>query len=110
MNPRDKAPHLPYPASNPHGLPAEPSPGPARETAPPVTPRRTGLRDQVRLGPACRLVSLQEAAIVLGVSVATLRRLIWAGKLPIVRLTRRLQVDVRDLDRLIERGKEGRLL
>jgi hypothetical protein len=34
-------------------------------------------------------------------------RLIGAGKLPIVRLTRRLQVDVRDLDRLIEREKEG---
>jgi len=37
------------------------------------------------------------------------RRLILTGKLPIVRLTRRLQIDVRDLDRLVERGKEGRL-
>lgn len=61
-------------------------------------------------GQARRLVSLQEAAGVLGVSVATLRRLIWAGKLPVVRLTRRLQIDVRDLDRLVERGKEGRSL
>jgi excisionase family DNA binding protein len=52
-------------------------------------------------------VSLQEAAVVLGVSVATLRRLVWAGKLPTVRLTRRVQIDVRDLDRLIQQGKEG---
>ena len=57
-------------------------------------------------GPARRLVSLQQAAGVLGVSVASARRLVWAGKLPAVRLTRRLQVDLRDLDRLIEQSKK----
>jgi len=49
---------------------------------------------------------LKEAAVVLGVSVATVRRLAWSGTLPTVRLTRRLQVDIHDLDRLIERTKE----
>jgi excisionase family DNA binding protein len=54
-----------------------------------------------------RLLSLKDAAAVLGVSIATLRRLIWGGELPVVRLTRRIQVDVRDLDRLIDRRREG---
>lgn len=53
-----------------------------------------------------RLVSLKDAATMLGVSVATVRRLVWTGKLPGVRLTRRLQVDIRDLDQLIERVKD----
>jgi excisionase family DNA binding protein len=54
-----------------------------------------------------RLLSLKDAAIELGVSTATMRRLISTGRLPAVRLTRRLQIDVRDLDRLIQQGKEG---
>ena len=53
-----------------------------------------------------RLVTLVEAAEVLHVSVASVRRLVWSGKLPVVKLTRRLLVDVRDLDRLIEGAKE----
>jgi excisionase family DNA binding protein len=52
-----------------------------------------------------RLLRLPEAASLLGVSVWTLRRLISAGKLPVVRLTRRIQVDVKDLERLIEHSK-----
>ena len=57
-----------------------------------------------------RLLSLKEAAQTLGMSVASTRRLIWAGELPVIRLTRRIQVDVRDLDKLIDRRKEGRML
>jgi excisionase family DNA binding protein len=57
-------------------------------------------------GQARRLLSLKEAATVLGVSPVTIRRFIWKGTLPAVRLTRRIQVDARDLDRLIERTKE----
>ena len=57
-------------------------------------------------GLARRLISLKEAAAVLGVSPASIRRLIWAGTIPTVRLTRRIQVDTRDLDQLIERRKE----
>ena len=52
-----------------------------------------------------RLISLVEAALVLGISVASVRRLIWQGRLPVIRLTRRIQVDLRDLDRLIEQAK-----
>ena len=65
-----------------------------------------GLPSKASLGQARRLLTLKEAAAVLGVSVATVRRLVWSGTLPTVRLTRRLQVDIYDLDRLIERTKE----
>ncbi len=57
-------------------------------------------------GSTRRLLSLKEAAAVLGVSPASIRRLIWGGKLPAVRILRRIQVDVRDLDRLIEQTKD----
>jgi excisionase family DNA binding protein len=52
------------------------------------------------------LVSLAEAAELLGLSVASIRRLVRAGTLPAVRLTRRLQVDVQDVDRLVEQAKD----
>jgi len=53
-----------------------------------------------------RLLSLIEAATLLGVSTASMRRLVSAGKLPVVRLTRRLLVDARDLERLIDQAKD----
>ena len=53
-----------------------------------------------------RLLTLREAAQVLGLSPYSVRRLIWAGKLPAVRLTRRIQVDLRDVERLIEQTKD----
>ena len=53
-----------------------------------------------------RLLTLGEAAQVLGLSPCSVRRLIWAGKLPAVRLTRRIQVDLRDVERLIEQTKD----
>jgi len=43
---------------------------------------------------------------VLGLSKVSIRRLIWSGKLPSVRILRRIQIDIRDLDRFIERSKE----
>jgi excisionase family DNA binding protein len=52
------------------------------------------------------LVSLAEAAEVLGLSVASIRRLVRAGTLPAVRLTRRLRIDVRDLERAVEQAKD----
>jgi len=52
-----------------------------------------------------RLLTLDEAAELLGLSVISLRRMIWDGRLRAVRLTRRVQVDARDLDRLIEDAK-----
>jgi excisionase family DNA binding protein len=65
-----------------------------------------GLSPKASLGQVRRLLTLKEAAVVLGVSPATIRRLIWSGRLPALRLTRRIQVDTRDIDRLIERTKE----
>jgi len=56
--------------------------------------------------PNRRLVSLAEAAELLGLSVASIRRLVRAGTLPAVRLTRRLRIDVRDLGRVVEQAKE----
>ena len=57
-------------------------------------------------GQARRLLSLNEAATVLGLSTVTIRRLIWAKKIPSVRILRRVRIDIRDLDRFIERSKE----
>jgi excisionase family DNA binding protein len=52
-----------------------------------------------------RLLFLKEAAAILGTSTATVRRLVSTGKLPVVRLTRRVQIDMRDLERLVDRSK-----
>ena len=53
-----------------------------------------------------RLYSLPEAAIYLGRSDWSVRRLIWAGELPSVRAGGRVHVDVRDMDEFIEKFKE----
>jgi excisionase family DNA binding protein len=53
-----------------------------------------------------RLLTLAETAELLGLSVTSIRRLVWAGKLPAVRLTRRIQIDTRDLDRFVEQAKD----
>ena len=53
-----------------------------------------------------RLLKLDEAATWLGVSTTTVRRLMWSGKLPSVRILRRIRIDIRDLDQFIERSKE----
>jgi len=57
-------------------------------------------------GSSRRLLTLTEAAAALGVSTASIRRLVWSGRLPAVRILRRIQIDARDLDRLIEQSKE----
>jgi excisionase family DNA binding protein len=57
-------------------------------------------------GEVKRLLSVKEAAATLGVSTVSVRRLIWARKLPAVRILRRIQIDTRDLELLIERSKE----
>jgi predicted site-specific integrase-resolvase len=51
-------------------------------------------------------VSLADAAEILAMSLASARRLVRDGKLHVVRLTRRLLVDLRDIDRLIEEAKD----
>jgi excisionase family DNA binding protein len=49
---------------------------------------------------------LKEAALVLGVSTATVRRLVWQSRLPVVKFNRRVLVDVKDVDKFIESSKE----
>ena len=53
-----------------------------------------------------RLYTVEEAAMYLGRSEWSVRRLIWNGVLPQVKFDRRVQVDIRDLDRFIEHNKE----
>jgi excisionase family DNA binding protein len=53
-----------------------------------------------------RLLTLAEAADILAISIASVRRLIAASQLPVVRFSRRLLVDTKDLDSFIERSKQ----
>jgi excisionase family DNA binding protein len=72
-------------------------------------PTKSGrLADSQSAGPAPkrRLLTLQETAAYLGVSVWTVRDLVWKGKLPVVRLTRRLHFDQRDIDHMIDVAKD----
>ena len=52
-----------------------------------------------------RLYSINEAATYLGRSVWSVRELIWDGKLPCVKVGRRIHLDIIDLDQWIERNK-----
>ncbi len=52
-----------------------------------------------------RLYTLHEAAIYLGRSTWSVRRLIWKGELPSVRAGGRVHVDVNDLDAFVEKNK-----
>ena len=52
-----------------------------------------------------RLFSLPEAATYLGRSTWSIRRLIWKGQIPSVRVGGRVHVDVRDMDDLIDKNK-----
>ena len=51
------------------------------------------------------MFTLPEAALYLGRSTWSVRRLIWSGDLPSVRAGRRVHVDVRDMDGFIDRNK-----
>lgn len=55
-----------------------------------------------------RLYSLDEAAEYLGRSTEAVREMQYTGKIPVVRMDRRVQFDVKDLDRIIEASKEDR--
>ena len=52
-----------------------------------------------------RLFSLPEAAVFLGRSDWSVRRLIWAGELPSVRAGGRVHLDIKDMDEFIELNK-----
>ena len=55
--------------------------------------------------PQKRLFSIAETAEYLGRSVWSIRELIWAGKLPSVRVGKRIHLDIYDLDAFIEQNK-----
>jgi excisionase family DNA binding protein len=52
-----------------------------------------------------RLFTVTEAGEYLGRTPWAVRHLIWNGVLPYVRIGRRVQVDVSDMDSLIDRSK-----
>lgn len=52
-----------------------------------------------------RLYSIPEAAMYLGRSVWSIRELIWSGRLPCVKVGRRIHVDINDLDSFISQHK-----
>ncbi len=55
-----------------------------------------------------RLLNIHQAGEYLSLSPWTIREMIWRGELPEVRMGRRLLVDQRDLDALVDRNKRSR--
>lgn len=76
------------------------------EVAPLVGVKKARRRWSSPAGALKRLLTLQEAASYLGLSPWTVRELQWKGRLPRVRLSRKLLFDREDLDRLIEAEKD----
>ena len=52
-----------------------------------------------------RLYSIKEASTYLGRSICAVREMIWAGKIPSVKFDRRIYLDIKDMDLLIEKSK-----
>jgi hypothetical protein len=52
-----------------------------------------------------RLLTVEQASTYLGRTEEALQHMIAGGKVPTVRLDRRVFIDVRDLERLIDRSK-----
>ena len=76
-----------------------------RDSRDPLTPAADS--QSAALDNRRRLLTLEEAAEYLALSTWTVRDLVWKGRLRVVRLTRRLHFDRRDLDRLIEEAKDS---
>ncbi len=60
---------------------------------------------RARLAALPRLLTLKQAAEELGVNVSALRRGIWDGELPQVRIGRSIRVDRNDLEAWLARHK-----
>lgn len=52
-----------------------------------------------------RLLTIKEAGEFLGRSIWSIRELIWSGSLPIVRVGKRIHLDIYDLEKWIEQHK-----
>ena len=57
-----------------------------------------------------RLYTVEESAVYMGRTLEAMQHMISAGKIPTVRMDRRVFIDVRDLDRLIENSKACAML
>ena len=70
-----------------------------------ITEKKTAHRIPYPMSP--RLLPLKNAAQWLGLTVWGMRERIWAGDIPVVRFPggRKMFIDVRDLEGLIERNK-----
>ena len=71
----------------------------------------TGVAAKLRASPesariAPRLLSIGKAGEYLSRSAHSVRHLIKAGKLPVVKIDNRIFLDIRDLDRAIEKSKQ----
>lgn len=53
-----------------------------------------------------QLLTLEQAAEVLALSTKSVRRLVWDGQLPAVRLGSRLRIEIRDLESFIAAHRE----
>jgi excisionase family DNA binding protein len=53
-----------------------------------------------------RLLTLEQAAIYIGRTLAAIQHMISEGRMPTVRSDRRVFVDIRDLDQWIEQNKQ----
>jgi excisionase family DNA binding protein len=60
--------------------------------------------------PSRRLLTVDQAAEYLGRTREAVEHMIHSGKLPVVRIDKRVSLDVRDLDRLIEERKVDSLV
>jgi excisionase family DNA binding protein len=54
-----------------------------------------------------RLLTVEQAAVYMGRSEEAMQHMVASGKVPTVRMDRRVFVDLRDLERLIEDSKNG---
>lgn len=66
---------------------------------------KTGKQLGERLAGLPRLLPLKQAAAELGLPVWALRRAIWDGELPQIRIGRAIRVDRNDLEAWLERQK-----
>ena len=53
-----------------------------------------------------RLYTIKEAGYYMGRTLWSMRELVWAGKLPIVRSGKRIFIDMKDMDNYIDKNKE----
>jgi excisionase family DNA binding protein len=65
------------------------------------------IASNVQAGIRKRLYTVEETAEYLGRTPWAVRHMIWNGMLPAVKIGRRIQVDIRDMDALIERSKSN---